>query len=385
MVSNQCEYLWQKRGVYYFRRKVPNDVQQHYERSQIVICLKTKSKSAAIKASRSIASKLDDFWLQMRIADMDVPASHLLVRSKPKDVFTSYASSLSAALATYCSLKGADRTALFFTAAKRNVGYVLEHLGDRPIDTYSSADAASFRDWLIDRGLTISSISRIFGTVRAVINLTIQEHGLDCRNAFANIYLPKKAEEKRKPIPKHEIIQIQRTCLEIGDERRLVIALISDTGMRLSEALGLVWSDIELDHEYPHINLVEHPWRQLKTSGSKRLVPLVGASLEAVKVMHQQRFSTQFLFPSYTSATKCNGNSASAALNKWLKQYTEQGVIHSFRHSFRDRLREAEVDVELTDQLGGWASSSIGQSYGSEHTLKQKYSAMQRIVLNTSP
>ena len=385
MVSNQCEYLWQKRGVYYFRRKVPNDVQQHYERSQIVICLKTKSKSAAIKASRSIASKLDDFWLQMRISDMDVPASHLLVKGKPKDAFTSYASSLSDALATYCSLKGADRTALFFTAAKRNVGYVLEHLGDRPIDTYSSADAASFRNWLIDRGLTTSSISRIFGTIRAVINLTIQEHGLDCRNAFANIYLPKKAEEKRKPIPKHEIIQIQKTCLALADERRLVIALISDTGMRLSEALGLVWGDVRLDHEYPHINLVEHPWRQLKTSGSKRLVPLVGVSLEAVKVMHQQGFSTQFLFPSYTSATKCNGNSASAALNKWLKQYTGQGVIHSFRHSFRDRLREAEVDVELTDQLGGWASSSIGQSYGSGHTLKQKYSAMQRIVLNTSP
>jgi hypothetical protein len=92
VVSNQCEYLWQKRGVYYFRRKVPNDVQQHYERSQIAICLKTKSKSAAIKASRSIASKLDDFWLQMRIADMDVPASHLLVRRKPNDAFTSYVS-----------------------------------------------------------------------------------------------------------------------------------------------------------------------------------------------------------------------------------------------------------------------------------------------------
>jgi integrase len=385
VVSNQCEYLWQKRGVYYFRRKVPNDVQQHYERSQIVICLKTKSKSAAIKASRSIASKLDDFWLQMRIADMDVPASHLLVKGKPKDAFTSYASSLSDALATYCSLKGADRTALFFTAAKRNVGYVLEHLGDRPIDTYSSADAASFRDWLIDRGLTTSSISRIFGTIRAVINLIIQEHGLDCRNAFANIFLPKKAEEKRKPIPKYEIMQIQKTCLEVGDERRLVIALISDTGMRLSEALGLVWGDVRLDHEYPHINLVEHPWRQLKTSGSKRLVPLVGVSLEAIKVMHQQGFSTQFLFPSYTNEAKCNGNSASAALNKWLKQYTGQGVIHSFRHSFRDRLREAEVDVELTDQLGGWASSTIGQSYGSGHTLKQKYNAMQRIVLNTSP
>ena len=101
VVSNQCEYLWQKRGVYYFRRKVPNDVRKHYERPQIVICLKTKSKSAAVKASRSIASKLDDFWLQIRIADMDIPASHLLVQVKTKNALTSYASSLSDDLATY--------------------------------------------------------------------------------------------------------------------------------------------------------------------------------------------------------------------------------------------------------------------------------------------
>ena len=64
---------------------------------------------------------------------MDILASHLLVKGKPKDAFTSYASSLSYALATYCRLKGADRTALFFPAAKSNVEYVLEHLGDRPV------------------------------------------------------------------------------------------------------------------------------------------------------------------------------------------------------------------------------------------------------------
>ena len=171
MVDKNAHYLMNKDGVFYFTRHVPNDVQKHYERPRIVICLKTNSKTAALKASRSIASKLDDFWLQMRLADMDVPASHLLVKGKPKDAFISYASSLSDALATYCSLKGADRTALFFTVAKRNVGYVLEHLGDRPIDTYSSADAASFRNWLIDRGLTTSSISRIFGTIRVSYSL----------------------------------------------------------------------------------------------------------------------------------------------------------------------------------------------------------------------
>ena len=381
MVYKNCEYLWKKNEVFYFRRHVPVDVQRHYERPCIVICLKTRSKPAALKASRSIAHKLDDFWMQIRLSGLDVPASHLLVKGQPKETFTSYAPKLSEALLKYCSLKGTDRTALFFNSGKRNIGYVIEHLGDRPIDTYSSADAASFRDWLIKRGLTMSSITRIFGTVRAVMNLIIQEHGLVCTNAFANTYLPKKAESKRKPIPNDEIIIIQRTCLEVSDERRLLIALISDTGMRLSEALGLVWGDVQLEHKYPHINLVPYSWRPLKTSGSKRLVPLVGVALKAVKAMHQQSLNTQFLFPSYTNEMKCNGNSASAALNKWMKAYTECGVIHSFRHSFRDRLRAVDADSELTDQLGGWAVSSVGQGYGAGHTLEQKYRVMDQIVL----
>ena len=133
---------------------------------------------------------------------------------------------------------------------------MIDHLGDRPIDTYSSADAASFRDWLIARGLNVSSIARIFGTVRAVVNLTIQELGLDCPNPFANVYLPTNAKGKRKPLPVDEILLIQKTCLEIADERRLLLALISDTGMRLSEALGLVWGDVDLEHVHPRISIL---------------------------------------------------------------------------------------------------------------------------------
>ena len=105
---------------------------------------------------------------------------------------------------------------------------------------------------------------------------------------------PKKAEEKRKPLRVDEIMLIQKTCLEIADERRLLLALISDTGMRLSEALGLVWGDVDLEHEHPHINLVPHLWRPLKTSGSKRLVPLVGVALTAIKLMHQQGLTPSF-------------------------------------------------------------------------------------------
>jgi len=57
--------------------------------------------------------------------------------------------------------------------------------------------------------------------------------------------------------------------------------LLSDTGMRLGEAVGLAVKDINLDNEIPHLNLIPHPWRRLKTKGSERCVPLVGEALWA--------------------------------------------------------------------------------------------------------
>ena len=381
MVDKNAHYLMCKGGVFYFTRHVPNDLQRHYETPRIVICLKTRNHASALRASRSMAAKLDDFWLQMRLSHLDVPASDRLVKQQPVQTFTSSAPKLSDALAKYCALKGAYKSKLFFTVAERNVGYVIECLGDRPLDAYSSSDAAKFRDWLIGRDLSTSSIKRIFSTIRAVFNLTIQELGLGCLNAFANTYLPSDDRPKRAVISPEDIKRVQKVCLEIADEKRLLIALLSDTGMRLSEALGPVWSDIHLEHEYPHISLKPHPWRPLKTHSSKRLIPLVGAAYEAIIIMHRQRVS-QFLFNSYTDENSCNGNSASAALNKWLKQYVPDSVVHSFRHSFRDRLRNAGVQSEIIDQLGGWSNKTVGQGYGTGYDLEKLSTNMKLMFFN---
>ena len=228
--------------------------------------------------------------------------------------------------------------------------------------------------------INTSSIKRIFSTIRAVFNLTIQEQGLGCSNAFANTYLTSDERPKRAVISPEDIKRVQKVCLDIADERRLLIALISDTGMRLSEALGLVWGDVALEHEYPHIDLKPYPWRRLKTSSSKRLIPLVGASLEAVKVMHRQ-CDNSFLFKSYASEDGCNGNSCSATLNKWLKQHVSDAVIHSFRHSFRDRSRNTGVQSEMIDQLGGWSRKTVGQGYGDGFALPILYNQTLRLKI----
>ena len=59
--------------------------------------------------------------------------------------------------------------------------------------------------------------------------------------------------------------KFQGLCKKQDDDLSWLIALLSDTGMRLGEGVGLLKSDINLNSNMPHINLVLYLWRRLKT------------------------------------------------------------------------------------------------------------------------
>ena len=70
------------------------------------------------------------------------------------------------------------------------------------------------------------------------------------------MYIPDLEDTKeRKPIPIEDIRKIQSKCRSSNDELRWIIAIISDTGMRLAEAVGLKAEDIILNSNTPHILL----------------------------------------------------------------------------------------------------------------------------------
>ena len=258
---------------------------------------------------------------------------------------------------------------------------MIECLGDRPLDCYNGHDAGKFRDWLIEKGLGRSSQQRIFSVVKAIVNFNIREFGLNCRNAFSGVYLPSETAKKRQPISLTRIKKLQEECLRLDDDIRWLVALISDTGMRLSEAVGLRQQDLKLDHEVPHVALAPYTTRRLKTDSSERVIPLVGASLWAANRINESA-NSQYCFPRYCSDSICNSNSASAAINKWIKTIAgPDAVIHGLRHSFRDRLRAVEAPVDLIDQLGGWSLQSVGQGYGDGYSLTVTIGWMTRILL----
>ena len=322
----------------------------------------------------SDAAKLDRHWHILRISSDDLPGKHLLADAVKADVIYTPKDdrSLKASVAVYLRLKGNSRPTTFEAAVRRSCGYLIDCCGMKNLKDYVWSDATNFRDYLFAKGLNGASVARVFGTVRAVINLALSEFGLSIVNPFSNVYFDQsQGVKKRIPVKHEDIEKVQQECYKADDEKRWLIALIADTGIRLGEGAGLLRSDFVERDGILCVNIRPHPWRSLKTASSERLVPLVGSSKWAAERILAQSTESRFAFPNYNDGQRTNANSASAALNKWLKLKIGRGyTIHSFRHSMRDRLRAVECPSEIIDQIGGWLTYGVGNSYGNGYDYR---------------
>ena len=383
----ESPYTFNKQGTYYFVRRVPKDLFAHYLTRKISYSLRTKNVRVARSRALLAAAHLDEQWFYLRSQQTSVIPQFFVQQRVGLSVPSAQSLqnpslSVSKAISIYTKLKGQGKSKTSLRAVERSMEYLVSACGKKSLTDYTKADAVAFRDALMAKGLTGSSIARVFGTVRSVCNLAFSEMGFDITNPFAGVYFDRQAGViERQPIPTDDIRRVQKACHKTDDDIRWLVALISDTGMRLSEAVGLPINDIVLNEgDIPFVRVREHPWRRLKTKDSVRDIPLVGASLWACQRIARNAQENQFAFPRYNTNGLTNANSASAALNKWLKGYVPEGCsLHGFRHAMRDRLRAVQCPAEIIDQIGGWSGRSIGEGYGKGFEIEVLYQWLGRI------
>ena len=273
LLTKKVPYTFNRAGYYYFSRRVPADLLSHYSYPRIVQGLKTRSMQTAKSRALVAAAKLDEYWSHLRMTDPDLIGLSLLklgyktyFRNTQLDASMNSEQhiTLSEALETYLTQKGASKPKTFKAAAQRACSYLVDACGAKTLAEYTRAEALSYRDYLIAKGLVGSSVSRVMGSIRAIFNFAISEYALDLKNPFVGMYFDKSAGvSKRLPIPIEDILKVQHLCRTIDDDLRWLVALISDTGMCLAEGAGLLKRDIILDagiqirpffsplHQYP--------------------------------------------------------------------------------------------------------------------------------------
>ena len=78
MGYNLPTYLERRDGVYYFVRRIPSDVRKYYRRHRIRQSLRTKSEARAMRIVSSMSQRLEDYWLGLRLQDLDIPSIALV-------------------------------------------------------------------------------------------------------------------------------------------------------------------------------------------------------------------------------------------------------------------------------------------------------------------
>ena len=172
MLTKTIPYTFVRGGYFYFSRRVPADLRGHYSYHRIVQGLHTTSPQKAKVQASITAAKLEAYWSQMRLAKSDVIGMSLVWDSSrssqevaPNQPQTN-CPSLIDALEVYLLHKGKGRPKTFRVAAERSCNYLIGLCGNKPLSHYRRQDALQFRDWLVARGLTGSSITRNFSCAR---------------------------------------------------------------------------------------------------------------------------------------------------------------------------------------------------------------------------
>ena len=233
-------------------------------------------------------------------------------------------------------------------------------VGDKAIAQITGDDMLDFRQWWMDKieaeKLTPNSANKDLTHIGSVLKTVNKMKRLGLVLPPSDLAF-KAGEPNRRPPFSNQWIKdklLAPGALKgLNTEARCIVLGMVNTGYRPSEGAALLPHHIRLEHSVPHIS-IEPDGRQLKSSSSKRIIPLAGISLEAFRECPQG-------FPTYR-----DNPGLSDTVNKFLRENglleTPGHTLYSLRHSFEDRMLAARVDDRIRRDLFG--HSMLRERYG---------------------
>lgn len=244
-------------------------------------------------------------------------------------------------------------------------------------------EVQKFINTLDSQGCSYSVIRKAYLALNACCKFAMLRDGLQ-RNPCEMARLPKKAERHVKTIQTLTEEQIKAYCdhaTERYSNGELVyrlgygLVLILFTGLRLGEATGLMWKDIDFKKKTLKVQraleyVKNRDWVEgekkyilvegtTKSRSSERTIPLNQTAINALLELQKLNGEFEYVF-SHGSGLPCNPRN----LNRTHKCILERaGIdhlgIHALRHTFATQLFAKDVDVKVISKLLGHSDVSV--------------------------
>lgn len=286
----------------------------------------------------------------------------------------------------------------------------------KPLELYHSAleevsagTIQAIYNRLYKSGVPASAVKTINKVMSRLYNYFVQQ-GYAPFNFTNTLSLPKeKIEESKKVITwsdeeLHTILN-SFSKAQKGFRLRLLIVLASYTGMRISELLGLKYSDIEQTENGYIINVRRQVNNiakyspdgsktntlgvcELKSASSYRSIPvpeLVVKEINAHKRKHLKEqmlkgYRTEFIFTTDSGGFVDNRNSRTACERYYKRIGVPTHGFHTYRHTFGTNLYKQGVPLKTASDLMGHKDINITARYYVGIGEEEKRKAIEILV-----
>jgi integrase len=212
-----------------------------------------------------------------------------------------------------------------------------------------------------------STVNREVGFLKHVFNVAIRD-GKTERNPVAKIRMLKEPSGRVRYLTDEEEARLMAALPSDADRQRVLV--LTQTGLRKSEFLGLRWRHVDLK-----AGVLTIPRSK---NGEARHVPMTSAVRSVLSRLPRSLDASALVFP----------NSAGGSDLRWAEKTFPEAVrgaqiedfrLHDLRHSFASRLAMEGVDLLTIKELGGWKTLAMVQRYA-HLSPGHRQSAIERLV-----
>jgi integrase/recombinase XerD len=228
--------------------------------------------------------------------------------------------------------------------------WILPHFSDKELETISRVDIVQFRAAMVAGALGINRQYSILMALKIFLKFCRSVYRIDCLDPDKDIPLPKRPMPHVHFLSNDEVkrvLAVIKTNTFTGLRMRVLVEVLLNTGLRISEALALDRMPFEQGESEVEI---------MGKGGKLRRVFFQPSTLEWIKRLLYYRADD---FPAIFVTTGIPRRLDRYDLSKYFKELKAEAGIekpltpHILRHTYCTNLRNNGADITLIKELAG--------------------------------